>query len=102
MAKKTATSRRRSAKPADDVKLDADIEVQAASEQVETAREQLRAAEAVLEQAREKAVQRIAWLKDKSAGELIDSSLEFVRKHPGLGVLTAASIGFLFARLFRR
>ncbi|HJN13316.1 MAG TPA: hypothetical protein QF564_31870 [Pirellulaceae bacterium] len=102
MAKKKATSRRRSAKPAEDVKLDADIEVQAASDQVETAREQLRSAEAVLEQAREKAVQRIAWLQDKSAGELIDSSLEFVRKHPGLSVLTAASIGFMFARWFRR
>jgi len=100
--KKTATSRGRSAAPADDVKLDADKEVQSASDQVATAREQLRTAEALLEQAREKAVQRVVWLQDKSTGELIDSSLEFVRKHPGLGVLTAASVGFMFARLFRR
>lgn len=85
-----------------DVAPETDAEVQSAAERVEAARQQLQAAEALLEQAREKAVQRVAWLRDRSAGELIDVSLEFVRKHPGLGVLTAASLGYFFGRLFRR
>ncbi len=100
--KKAAASRSRSAAPTKDEKLDADTEVQSAADQVATAREQLRAAEDLLEQAKDKAATHIAWLRDRSTGELIDTSLEFVRKHPGLSVLSAASIGFLFARLFRR
>lgn len=101
MAKKTtAAAGRPSAAKAKDA--EADAAVQSAAEQVEAARKQLQAAEACLEQAREKAVQRVAWLRDRSAGELIDVSLEFVRKHPGLGVLTAASVGYFIGRLFRR
>jgi len=99
--KKTATSPRQSA-AAKDVELEANAEVKSAAERVEEARTQLQAAEALLEEARETAVERVAWLRDRTAGELIDTSLEFVRKHPGLGVLTAASLGYFFGRLFRR
>lgn len=100
--KKMATSRRQPARPAKDTEPEADAEVRSASAQVESARQQLQAAEALLEQAREKAVERVAWLRGQSAGELIDTSLEFVRKHPGLGVFTAASVGYFLGRLFRR
>ena len=98
--KKSATPTRKTPAPVEDVNEDVDVE--SAEQSVNAAREQLRAAESLLEQAREKATEQVAKLRDKSAGELIDGTLEFVRKHPGLGVLTAASVGFLFARLFRR
>ena len=103
MAKrKTATPRKQTAAAADTEKLDADTAVQSATEQVTTVREQLRVAEDLLEQARDKAAPHVAWLRDKTTGELIDTSLDFVRRHPGLSMLSAASIGFMFARLFRR
>ena len=88
--------------PEDDVDVEVDAEVQSATDQVKTAREQLRAAEALLEKARQKAVEKVTQLQDKSTGELIDSSLDFVRKHPCLGVFAAATIGFFLGRLFRR
>lgn len=100
--KKMATPSGRSAPPADTEKLDVDTEVNSATEDVATAREQLRVAEDLLEQARDKAAPHVAWLRDKTTGELIDTSLDFVRRHPGLSVLSAASVGFMFARLFRR
>lgn len=99
--KKTSAPRRRPAAAAE-TDQQASAEVQSAEQQVEAAREQLRAAEALLAQAREKAAERVAWLREKSAGELIDTSLDFVRRHPGLGVLAAASIGYFLGRLFRR
>jgi ElaB/YqjD/DUF883 family membrane-anchored ribosome-binding protein len=103
MAKKEAdTSNPRPTVSVEEPDLDVNAEVQSATEQVAAAREQLRAAEAQLEQAREKAAKPVTWVGDKNAGELIDATLDFVRKHPGVGVLTAASLGFLFARLFRR
>jgi len=81
---------------------DLNVDVKSASEQVDAARQQLEAAEALLEQARTQAVQHVAWLRDRSTGELIDTSLEFVRKHPGLSVAAAASVGYFVGRLFRR
>jgi hypothetical protein len=37
-----------------------------------------------------------------SAGDILDASLEFVRRHPAAGVLAACSIGFLFGRAIPR
>ena len=103
MAKrKTVATRRQPKAPTKDVEPEADAQVQSAEEQVAAAHEQLQVAEAMLEQVREKAVEKVAWLRDRSTGELLDTSLEFVRKHPGLGVLTAASVGYFLGRLFRR
>jgi ElaB/YqjD/DUF883 family membrane-anchored ribosome-binding protein len=103
MAKrKTVAKRRQPTAPTKDVEPDADAEVQSAEDNVEAAREQLQAAEAMLEQVREKAVERVAWLRNQSTGELLDTSLDFVRKHPGLGVLAAASVGYFVGRLIRR
>jgi ElaB/YqjD/DUF883 family membrane-anchored ribosome-binding protein len=102
MAKKKPAKSSSESAATNDEQTEATIEVQSASEQVTTAREQLRAAEELLEQARDQAATHVAWLRDQTTGELIDSSLDFVRRHPGLSVLSAASVGFLFARLFRR
>ena len=100
--KKSATSPRKTVASSEDGQVDQDVNVESAEQSVTAAREQLQAAETLLEQVREKATEQVAKLRDKSAGELIDGTLEFVRKHPGLGVLTAASVGFFFARMFRR
>ncbi len=103
MAKrKSARPSRPPAAATADADVEADTDVKSAEEQVAAAREQLQAAEALLEQVREEAVERVAWLKSKTTGELLDTSLEFVRKHPGLGVMAAASVGYCLGRLFRR
>ena len=38
----------------------------------------------------------------KTLGTVIDDALGFVRRHPGAGVVTASTVGFLIGRLTRR
>ena len=45
---------------------------------------------------------RLKAVREKSVGDLIDGTLELVKKHPGPGVILAAIIGFFLGRLFRR
>ena len=99
MGKKNATSRRSSAKTTqqgDDSKL------HAAEEKVRRARAALQQAEEVCRQMRRQAAEQVERLRETSLGDMLDSSLELVRKHPGLGVTDAIAAGFFLGRLFRR
>ncbi len=82
-------------------KLDQRPEVQAAEDALQAAREQLRKAQEQYHHVREKATEGLQHLREKNVGDLLESTLDFVRKHPGAGVLGALVCGLL-GRLFRR
>lgn len=76
--------------------------VEAAAEKVRQAREQLRRAEELYERAREKASEHVEKLRETTVGEMVDQSMETVKKYPGLSVLAATAVGFLLGRMFRK
>ncbi len=59
-------------------------------------------AKKLYEQVREETVEKLKGAREKRVGELIDDTLEAVKRHPGLGVIVAAVIGFFLGRMFRR
>jgi ElaB/YqjD/DUF883 family membrane-anchored ribosome-binding protein len=76
--------------------------VRAAEEKVRLAREELRKAESYCDEVRRKASQQVDRLREMTIGEMIDGTLNLVKKHPGPGVILAAAAGFFLGRLFRR
>ncbi len=76
-------------------------EVKAAAEAVRRAREELEKASDTYKSLREEATDQIRRIREKTVGEVVEETLETVRKHPGLGVGVAAMVGFLLGRLFR-
>jgi len=83
-------------------KLDEMPVVQAAEEALRRATAELHRAQERYEQTRAQAVEQFSDLREKNASELLEATLECVRKHPGPGVLAAAFAGFFLGRLFRR
>lgn len=76
--------------------------VEAAVKQLDSAREQLRKAEAYYEEMKSKAAEQAQQLRETSLGDVVDGVLEFVQKHPGVGVVGAAALGFLLGRTSKR
>ncbi len=69
---------------------------------VERAKAALRRAERVYEQACEAGTERVAKTRALTVGDILDGTMEFVRRHPAAGVLTAGLIGFLLGRPKKR
>ena len=76
--------------------------VHAAAEAVRAAEAELKKARALYENIRHQAVEQLAAVRRTSFGDVVDGTLQGVRRHPGLGVLAAALVGFFLGRLFRR
>jgi len=76
--------------------------VRKAAEAVERAEADLEKAQACYQRVRREAVERLQKVRQKTVGDLVDDTLEVVRKHPGPGVIVAAILGFFLGRLFRR
>ena len=108
MAKKKApaTRRRNSKATENDVRketpIDDDPDVTTAREQLEKAREAMRAAEQQYQQVRHDAAEKIEQLRHMTVGDVVDGTMDFVRKHPGTGLVIASAVGFVFGRIFRR
>jgi len=73
------------------------------------AAEAVRCAEAELEKAREfynkvqqEATERIKSAREKTVGDLIDGTLETVKKYPAVGLGAAALLGICIGRIFKR
>lgn len=77
-------------------------EVKAAAEAVRLAREELAKACETYKNLREEAARQVHKLSESKVGDLVEGSLEMVRKHPAFGVGLAAAFGFFLGRLFRR
>ncbi|NQU24541.1 MAG: hypothetical protein HQ567_24930 [Candidatus Nealsonbacteria bacterium] len=88
------------------VEIDETVEqspkVRKAADAVERAKAELKKARGLYEQVREETVEKLKGAREKRVGELIDGTLDAVKKHPGLGVIVAACVGFFLGRIFRR
>lgn len=77
-------------------------DVCSAADALKRAKAEFEKAQAYYEQVRQQAVEQIKTVRETSVGDLIDGTLEKVRRHPGAGLTVAALVGFLLGRLFRR
>jgi len=57
-----------------------------------------KAAEAVCRTFQEEAAERVKRLRETTVGDLIDGTLNLVKKYPGPGVVIAVLIGFMLGR----
>lgn len=97
MAKKKVTrSAAESASSGDNVDLEQ------VEERLRLAREELRSAREEYAKAMEKDDDTERGWHEGSFGEFLDSSLEFVKKYPAVGLATATIVGVFFGRLFKR
>jgi ElaB/YqjD/DUF883 family membrane-anchored ribosome-binding protein len=73
---------------------------------VEKARLELEKAREFYQKVRREATERLKAVREKTVGDLIEDTLEMVKKHPGPGVVIAGMLGFFagrfFTKLFRR
>ena len=77
-------------------------EVQQAAEAVSAAKTEFEKAQQLYHEVRQQATDRLRQVREKTVGDLIDDTLEVVKKHPGPGLVVAGVIGFLLGRLFGR
>ena len=73
-------------------------QVAAAEAAVEKARAALQQAQHAYERTCETAVEHAKKTRAITVGDMLDGTLEFVRRHPATGVLAAGLIGFLIGR----
>jgi ElaB/YqjD/DUF883 family membrane-anchored ribosome-binding protein len=73
-----------------------------AADALHRAKAELEKAQAFYEQVRRQAAERLKAVRRTSVGDVIDGTLETVKRHPVAGLTIAALIGFYLGRLFRR
>ena len=66
------------------------------------AKAELERAKTCYENVRIEAAERLKNVRKTSVGDLIDGTLETVKRHPAAGLGVAALLGFFIGRLFRR
>jgi ElaB/YqjD/DUF883 family membrane-anchored ribosome-binding protein len=66
------------------------------------AKAELENVQAYCENVRQRAAERLKTLRAASVGDVIDGTLDAVRRHPGASVTIAALVGFFLGALFRR
>jgi ElaB/YqjD/DUF883 family membrane-anchored ribosome-binding protein len=77
-------------------------EVREATDAVRLAKAELAKAQQLYEGVRQKAAEKVKKAKEMTLGEVIDDTLQVVKKHPGPAVIIATFVGFFLGRLFRR
>ncbi len=75
-------------------------EVQEAAEAVCKAKSELQKAQEMYQKVRKETTDRLKAVREKTVGDLIDDTLQTVKKHPGPGLIVAGVLGFLLGRLF--
>jgi ElaB/YqjD/DUF883 family membrane-anchored ribosome-binding protein len=73
-----------------------------AADAVRCAEETLHEARAGYDRLRRQAAEQIAAVRKQTLGDVIDTTLSAVRKHPGAGILLSLLAGFFLGRLFKR
>ena len=103
-AKRSSRTAETSAPPTDESDRSAEEspKVQKAADAVRRAEAELEKAQRLYQTVRREATDRLKAVREKSLGDLIEGTLELVKKHPGPGVVVAAMVGFFLGRLFRR
>jgi len=77
-------------------------EVCSAAEALKLAKAELEKAQAFYEKVRQEAAERLQSVRQTSVGDMIDGTLDAVRRHPGASLTMAALVGVFLGRLFRR
>ena len=77
-------------------------EVHSAADAVRRAKLELEKAQKLYDDVREQAVERLEKVRETTVGDVMDATLEAVRKRPALGLSLAALVGFFLGRMFRR
>lgn len=77
-------------------------ELEAAEATVRRAKAELKKAEDLYQHVRRQASDRLKQIREKTVADVVDGTLETVKRHPGPSVIVAALIGFFLGRLFRR
>ena len=77
-------------------------EVESAASVVRQAREALQHAEDAYRHSLEQVSQQAARARSLTVGDIVDGTLEFVRRYPAAGLLAVGVVGFLLGRSTRR
>ena len=77
-------------------------DVCSAADAVKRAKAEFERAQAFYETVRQEAAEHLKSVRKTTVGDIIDGTLDGVRRHPGAGLTIAALAGLLLGRLFRR
>jgi ElaB/YqjD/DUF883 family membrane-anchored ribosome-binding protein len=77
-------------------------EIHSAADALKRAKAELEKAQAYYEKVRKQAVEGVKAVRETSVGDVIDGTLDAVRRHPGASLTIAALVGLFLGRLFRR
>jgi ElaB/YqjD/DUF883 family membrane-anchored ribosome-binding protein len=77
-------------------------EVCSADEALRLAKAEFEKAKSFYENVRQQAAERLKSVRQTSVGDVLDGTLDTVRRHPGAGLTIAALVGFLLGRWLRR
>ena len=102
MAKKEQPAEEQPTPEVEPVEPDELPEVKAAADAIHRAQAELEKACATYRNLRKEATEQVRKLRESTVGDIVEGSLETVRKHPALGVALATMVGFFLGRLFRR
>ena len=73
-----------------------------AAEALRRAKAELEKAQAFYESVRQQATERLKAVRKTSVGDVLDCTLETVKRRPCASLAVAAMLGFFLGRLFRR
>jgi ElaB/YqjD/DUF883 family membrane-anchored ribosome-binding protein len=79
-----------------------ECKIRSAADAVRRAREELQKAQELYDRVRQEATERLQKVRQTTFGDVIDCTLEAVKKRPAAGLTVAAALGFLLGRIFRR
>jgi ElaB/YqjD/DUF883 family membrane-anchored ribosome-binding protein len=77
-------------------------EVCSAADALKKAKAEFEKAQAFYESVRQQTAERLKAVRQTSVGDVLDGTLDAVRRHPGAGLTVAAILGYFLGRLFRR
>lgn len=77
-------------------------EVCSAADALKRAQAEFEKAKAFYDKVCQQAAQRVKSARETSIGDMIDGTLDAVRRHPGAGLTIATLVGLFLGRLFRR
>jgi ElaB/YqjD/DUF883 family membrane-anchored ribosome-binding protein len=80
----------------------ATAESSCAADALRRAKAELRMAQDFYEDVRHRAAERLEAVRQTTVGDLMDGATEFVKRHPGSGLLAAAAAGFFLGRWLKR
>lgn len=96
MSKSTSPEAAGAANPS----AESSCEAHFATEAVRAAKAEVQKAQAAYDKVRSQAVDRLKSLREAGVGDVIDKTLDTVKRHPALSIGAAALIGYYIGRLF--